>query len=153
MANEDGFDFFVLEDGDGQVWMDIVILPPTFVAARLMRQVANYAHNVGKVFIAILPAIQRRPSAAALRQCCPAPSSLAPPATLNRTSASLRATLDLGISLQWNGHMAMMPPMLPASSTRLANTTQSDPEIANARFDFDTGTFRDAQGQRLSDEI
>ena len=151
--NEDGFDFFVLEDGDGQVWMDISNFAPGLRGSAPYAAVANYAHNVGKVFIGD-------------------PSGLSNDALRRRTEAMLSSAIKFGTTRHLEPHKRQIegdpdlgiPPMewtygddaanvASLINASIANTTNLTPEIANARFDFDTGTFRDAQGQRLSDEI
>ena len=151
--NEDGFDFFVLEDGDGQVWMDISNFAPGLRGSAPYAAVANYAHNVGKVFIGD-------------------PSGLSNDALRRRTEAMLSSAIKFGTTRHLEPHKRQLegdpdlgiPPMewtygddaanvASLINASIANTTNLTPEIANARFDFDTGTFRDAQGQRLSDEI
>ena len=151
--NEDGFDFFVIEDGDGQVWMDISNFAPGLRGSAPYAAVANYAHNVGKVFIGD-------------------PSGLSNDALRRRTEAMLSSAIKFGTTRHLEPHKRQLegdpdlgiPPMewtygddaanvASLINASIANTTNLTPEIANARFDFDTGTFRDAQGQRLSDEI
>lgn len=150
--NEDGYDFFVLEDGDRQVWIDISGFATGMRGSGIYAAVANYAHNAGKVFIGD-------------------PAGLSDDALYRRTEAMLSSALKFGTTRHIEPHPRQLqgapeigvPPLkwtygndadnvaslIEASTANLLNAI---PEFADVRYDFSTRTFRDAAGRPLSDE-
>lgn len=150
-VDPDGFDFFVLEDRDGQVWIDISGYKPGMGGSAIYAAVATYAHNARKVFIGD-------------------PAGLSDEALRRRTEAMLSSALKFGTTRHIEPHPRQLrgapklgiPPLkwtygddfanvagLIEAST--ANTLNAVPELADARYDFASGTFRTGQGQPLTD--
>ena len=149
----DGYEFFVLEDRDGQVWLDISGYAPGQGGAAIYSALGNYAYNSGKVFIGD-------------------PAGLSDDALRRRTEAMLSSALKSGSTRHIEPHPRQLqgapeigiPPLkwtygddfgniasLIEAST--ANTLNAVPELANVRFDFGSRTFRTAAGGTLSDEM
>lgn len=148
-----GKDFFVFEDDDNQVWMDVSRLDPGSRGSAIYAAVANYAHNAGKVFIGD-------------------PEGLSDVALRRRTEAMLASALKFGTTrhlaphpTQTRGNKRLgVPPLRwrPGDDagnieslieTSIASIRSLVPEIDRARYDFDSRTFRRSSGEPLSDEM
>lgn len=143
-------DFFIYQT-DSEVWIDVSELKTGEAGSAIYAAVADYAANTGRVFIGDPEGL----SAVALRRRTDAMLSSA---LKHRTTKHLvphQYQLDgdarLGVPpLRWtDGDDAGNIRALIATS--IANTIKLVPRIADARYDFQTGTFRTGEGQPLSD--
>lgn len=149
-----GRDFFVMEsDSDGEVWFDVSRLESGERGSTLYAAVANYAHNVGKMFIGD-------------------PAGLSEDALRRRTEAMLSSALKFGTTehlaphpdqekgnqrlgvppLKWTrgDHVGNLKRLIEVSLTSLEFVV---PEIKRARYDFQFRTFRTGSGESISDEM
>lgn len=152
-ADEDGHQFFIMEDGDGQVWIDISDHKAGLGGSSVYAAVANYAYNTRKVFIGDPVGLSDK----ALRRRTEAMLSTALKFGTTRHiephPRQLKGAPEIGIPpLKWtHGNDADNVASLIEAST--ANLINAEPDIANARYDFSSRTFRDAQGEPASDEV
>jgi N12 class adenine-specific DNA methylase len=143
-------DFFVYE-ANGEVWIDVSQLDQGGAGSRVYASVADYAFNTGQVFIGdpegLSQIAMRRRTEAMLS------SALKHGTTKHLAPHPSQTKGDGGIGvapLKWTegddaGNLASL---IEAS---VANITAIVPEIDRAQYDFATGTFRNSQGEPLSD--
>lgn len=149
--NANGQDFFVLQDRDGQVWLDISNFVSGHRGSDVYAAVANYAHNTGRVFIGD-------------------PAGLSDVALRRRTDAMLSTALKFGTTRHIEPHPRQIagdaklgvPPLkwTPGDDlgnvqslieTSTANLNAALPEVQNARYDFQARAFRTSKGEPLTD--
>ncbi len=147
-----GTRFNVYVDGD-RIWLDISRSLPGQMGSRIYQALGDYAFNAKKVFIGD-------------------PDGLSADALTRRTEAMLSSALRHGTTDHIEPHDYQIrgdeklgvPPLVWRHGDTVANiealiavstasTFHAVPELANTRFDFDTGTFRTAEGAPLSDEV
>lgn len=145
-----GADFYVLQTDD-EVWLDVSRLAEGEGGSAIYAAVADYAYNTDRVFIGDPAGL----SAVALRRRTDAMLSSALKHGTTRHLApheyQLRGDAALGVvPLSWqNGDdLANVRGLIEAS---IANVASLVPEIARARYDFKTGTFRSGEGKPISD--
>jgi hypothetical protein len=143
-------DFFVYE-ANGEVWKDVSQLDQGGAGSRVSASVADYAFNTGQVFIGdpegLSQIAMRRRTEAMLW------SALKHGTTKHLAPHPSQTKGDGGIGvapLKWTegddaGNLVFL---IDAS---VANITAIVPEIDRAQYDFATGTFRNSQGEPLSD--
>ncbi|MGI3187376.1 hypothetical protein [Nioella aestuarii] len=147
-----GNDFVVYQDED-RVWIDVHLLKEGEGGNRVHSAISGYAINTGRTFIGD-------------------PAGLSPEALSRRTENMLSSALKHGTTehlepheyqtrgdeslgvppLRWKSgdHLGSIQRMIDVLTESVAHYV---PEIRRARYDFQTGTFRTSQGERLSDEM
>ncbi|MDO8983009.1 PLxRFG domain-containing protein [Cypionkella sp.] len=145
-----GQDFFVYE-GDGNVWMDVSNMTEGGAGSAVYSAVADYAYNSGQVFIGD-------------------PEGLSDIALRRRTEAMLSSALKHGTTKHLEPHerqikgdaaLGVTPLVWTDGDTvgnveslidvSVENLIHHVPEVADARYDFATGTFRDGEGESIAD--
>lgn len=147
-----GKDFYVFEDDDTLVWIDVSRLDPGERGSSIYAAVANYAHNAGKVFAGDPAGLSdmalRRRTEAMLSSAI----KLGTTAHLAPHPSQTRGNERLGVPpLRWTvaDHEANVASLIETSITSVRNLV---PEIDRARYDFDSRTFRRSTGEPLSAE-
>lgn len=142
--------FYVFET-DSQVWVDVSDLEKGEGGSAIYAAVSDYAMNAGKVFVGDPEGL----SAAALRRRTDNMLSTALKHGTTRHIAphEYQVTGDtrLGVPpLRWTegDDLANLAALIEVST---ANLISHIPEVADARYDFATGTFRSGEGQPLTD--
>lgn len=145
-----GADFYVYRTED-EVWFDVSRLKEGDGGNALYAGLADYAHNSGRVFIGD-------------------PEGLSDIALRRRTDAMLSSALKWGTTdhlapheRQRRGDEALgIPPLAWQAGNwqenvtglievSVANVAGKVPEVRDARYDFNTATFRDAEGAPITD--
>ena len=143
--------FYVYETR-GEVWIDVSDLGKGDGGSRIYSAISDYALNVGKVFIGD-------------------PEGLSVTALRRRTDNMLSTALKHGTTKHIAPHQDQItgnrklgvPPLRWTEAddvgnveslidVSVANLINLVPEVADARYDFDAGTFRTGEGQPVTDE-
>ncbi len=151
LRSAEGKDFYVYQTDD-EVWIDVSRLGEGEGGNAIYAAIGDYARNTGRTFIGD-------------------PAGLTDVALRRRTEAMLSSALKHGTTKHLEPHPYQkegnekigVPPLRWTDGNDVANIqslievataslTSIVPEIENARFDFKTRTFRNSQGERLSDE-
>jgi hypothetical protein len=145
-----GAPFFVYRTDD-EVWFDVSRLKEGEAGNALYAAMGDYAINSGRKFIGDPAGL----SEVALRRRTDAMLSSAfkhgTTKHLKPHDYQLRGDESLGVPpLRWreDDHLANMQALIDVSVESLAHHV---PEFRRARYDFDTGTFRNAQGAPITD--
>ncbi len=146
-----GRDFFLHETED-EVWFDVSRLDEGDGGSGLYAAVADYAANTGKLFIGDPEGLSK----VALRRRTEAMLSSALKRGTTKHLApheyQIKGDTDLGVPpLVWrrgddHGNVRSLIEVSVASAEALV------PQLKDASYDFETGTFRNGEGQPLTDE-
>lgn len=146
------YDFYVYQT-DNDVWIDVSNLKSGTAGSRIYAAVADYALNTSRVFIGdpeglSLKALRRRTDAMLS-------SALKHGTTKHLAPHEYQLTGDAARKVQplvWTegNDVANVSSLIEVS---VANAIHLIPEIAESTYDFDSGTFRDAYGEPLSNEV
>ncbi len=147
-----GRDFYIFQTPD-DVWTDISQLHEGGSGARIYQAIAEYAFNTDRTFIGD-------------------PAGLTDIALRRRNEAMLSSALKHGTTQHLEPHERQLkgekaigvPPLHWKNGDDLGNIRSlidvslgsiksKFPEIDDARYDFETRTFRDSEGEPLSDEV
>lgn len=143
--------FYIYETADS-VWIDVSDLGKGEGGSAIYAAIADYALNTGKTFIGDPEGL----SAAALRRRTDNMLSSALKHGTTRHLEPHEYQLDgderLGVPpLRWTegDEVGNLRSLIEVS---VANLISHEPEVADARYDFQAGTFRTGEGQPLTDE-
>ncbi|OYY06229.1 MAG: hypothetical protein B7Y67_19210, partial [Polynucleobacter sp. 35-46-11] len=134
---------------NGKVWIDVSRLEPGSDGQAIYAAVANYAYNTHKVFVGDPNGLSR---AAVFRRTSNMLSSALRFGTTDHLDAAreqIKGDVPNGIEpLNWHGKsIDKVEALIHTFVTTAENLA---PELRDYHYDFDTATFRDAQGEPVS---